>query len=117
MYAIAFKDDDALQALRNKIYNAWESNIILQCINTYVLDKTRYTFTVNEFLEKYRLYKPESIDIDLSNYTKIIVVLDSTFSKLMAPIGKFLEHVLEYNIIYMPREEVYKFDGFAEILK
>ena len=114
MYAIAFKNDDALQTLKDKIYESWESNRILEEINTYVFDKPKYTFTVNEFLEKYRFYKPDSID--LYNYTKIIVVPDSAFSKLMAPIGKFLEHVLKYRIIYMPCEDVYKFDDFAEVL-
>ena len=114
MYAIALKDDNTLQVLKDRIYEAWESNKILLNLNTYVFDKPRYTFTVNEFLKKYRLYKPESID--LSNYTKIIVVPDSAFSKTIAPIGKFLEHVLIYEIIYMSRKDVFKFDNFAEVL-
>jgi len=114
MYAIAFKDDATLQVLKDNIYNAWESNKILQYINTYVLDKTRYTFSVKEFLERYKIYNPESTD--LFNYKKIIAVPDSAFSKTMAPIGKFLEHVLLYEVIYMS-PDIIKFDNFAEVLK
>jgi len=43
-------------------------------------------------------------------------VPDSAFSKTMAPIGKFLEHVLLYEVIYMS-PDIIKFDNFAEVLK